>query len=174
MSDDLIDGVQWAIKTKIADSKRIAVMGGSYGGYATMTALWQNPDLFRCGVDISGPVDVGTLIAQFKDAWAPIRERWIKRLGGDPSTDDAMNKKISPLYHVDAIKVPVLVMHGKNDRRVKETQAEAIVNALKAKGIKVEYELYPDEGHGISNPKNQIDFFTKAEKFLDENLKPAN
>lgn len=171
MSDDVIDGVEWATKAGFADSKRVAIMGGSYGGYETMTALWQNPDLFRCAVEMSAPVDVGTLIAQFKNTWAPIRERWIRRIGGDPSVDKTLNEKISPLYHVDAIKSPVLVMHGKNDPRVQQGQAEAIVKALKDKGITVEYVLYPDEGHGINVPRNQIDFFGKAEKFLADNLK---
>jgi dipeptidyl aminopeptidase/acylaminoacyl peptidase len=170
MSDDVTDGVQWAIKSGFADPKRVAIFGASYGGYETLTSLWQNPDLYRCAVEMSGPVDVGTLIAQFKNTWAPIRARWIARIGGDPSTDKALNEKISPLYHVDAIKAPVLVMHGKHDPRVQQTQAEAIVKALKAKGLAVEYVLYPDEGHGISNPKNQIDFFRRTEKFLEANL----
>jgi len=171
MSDDLIDGVQWAIKSGFADPDRIGVFGGSYGGYATLTALWQNPDLFKCGVEISGPADVGTLIAQFRSTWAPLRARWITRIGGDPSTDKAFNEKISPLYHVDAMKAPMLIMHGKNDTRVQESQAEAIVKALKNKGVSVEYVLYPDEGHGIGNPANQLDFFSRAEKFLDTYLK---
>ena len=170
MSDDVVDGVNWAIKSGFADPKRIGILGGSYGGYEALTAAWQNPDVFKCAVEMSGPVDIGSLVAQFKQTWAPVRERWIRRIGGDPSVDKSLNEKISPLFHVDAIKCPVLVMQGANDPRVKQSQAETIVKALKAKGVPVEYVLYPDEGHGISQPKNQVDFFTKAEKFLIANL----
>jgi len=170
MSDDVIDSVQWATKTGFGDDKRVAIFGGSYGGYEALTALWQNPDMFKCGIELSGPADVGSLVTQMKQTWAPIRERWIRRIGGDPSTDKDLNNRISPLFHVDSIKAPLLIMQGKNDPRVPQSQAETIVKALKDKGLKVEYVLYEDEGHGISKPKNLIDFFSKAEKFLSENL----
>ena len=171
MFDDVVDATNWAVRSGLADPKRIGIFGGSYGGYAAMCGLTLHPSLYRCGIELSGPIDVGALLHSMMNTWAPVRIRWVRRIGGDASTNEALNRRISPYYHVDKIRVPVLIMHGAHDPRVKQSQAENMVAALRAHHVPVEYVLYPDEGHGIGQTKNLVDFFSRAERFLDLNMK---
>ena len=166
---DLYDAVKWAVAQGIADPKRVAAMGWSGGGYATLLALEQRPDVFTCGVDGVGPGDLRTLFASFPTYWDGILARWRRRVG-DVEHDDALNRERSPIYHVDAIRDPLLVGQGKNDPRVKLATADAMVKALRDAGREVTYVVYPDEGHGFARPENQLDFFGRVEEFLAKHL----
>jgi dipeptidyl aminopeptidase/acylaminoacyl peptidase len=169
MQSDLTDGVRWAIQQGIADSTRVAIMGGSYGGYATLCGLTFTPDLYRCGVDIVGPSNIKTLIESFPPYWALRKKRWLLRIG-NVLEDDALNQRISPLFHVDRIKAPVLIGHGVNDPRAKFTESEQIVRALRDNKKDVTFVAYPNEGHGFSHPQNAQDFNGRAEEFLAKHL----
>jgi len=169
MQHDLTDAVQWAIDEGIADADNICIYGGSYGGYACLAGLAFTPDLYKCGVDIVGPSNVKTLLDSIPAYWGPIRNQMLIQIG-DVDTDEEFNKKISPLYHVDAIKAPLLIGQGANDPRVKQAEADQIAFSMKDKGIPVEYVLYPDEGHGFARPDNRIDFNGRVELFLKEHL----
>jgi len=167
--EDLYDAVKWAIGQGIADPKRIGVMGWSGGGYATLMALEQRPDLFACGVDGVGPGDLRTLFKSFPTYWDGILARWRRRLG-DVENDDAFNRERSPVYHADAIQAPLLIGQGRNDPRVSIANADAMVKALRDHGRDVTYVVYPDEGHGFARPENQLDFYARVEEFLAKNL----
>jgi dipeptidyl aminopeptidase/acylaminoacyl peptidase len=171
MHDDLLDAVEWAKKGNIADPSKIAIMGGSYGGYATLVGLTFTPDVFTCGVDIVGPSNLGTLLATIPPYWAPMFENFSKRIG-DPRTDDG--KKLladrSPLSRAAAITRPLLIGQGANDPRVKQAESDQIVGAMKAKSLPVSYVLFPDEGHGFQKPANRIAFNAVSEIFLAQHL----
>ncbi|MCE5208113.1 MAG: S9 family peptidase [Chloroflexi bacterium] len=171
MHDDLIDSVAWAVKEGLADPARIAIMGGSYGGYATLVGLTFTPDTFACGVDIVGPSNLITLINSVPPYWMPTIELFAKRMG-DHRTEEgrAFLKSRSPLTYVDRIKKPLLIGQGANDPRVNKTESDQIINAMQEKNIPVTYILYPDEGHGFARPENNISFFAVAEAFLAEHL----
>jgi dipeptidyl aminopeptidase/acylaminoacyl peptidase len=169
MQHDLTDAVEWAIKEGIADPDKICIYGGSYGGYACLAGLAFTPDLYRCGVDIVGPSNVKTLLDSIPAYWGPLRNQMLIKIG-DVDSDEDFNKKISPLYHVDNIKAPLLIGQGKNDPRVKQAEADQIAFSMQGKGIPVEYVLYPDEGHGFARPDNRIDFNGRVELFLKEHL----
>ena len=166
---DLYDAVKWTVAQGIADPKRVACMGWSGGGYATLMALWQQPAMFACGVDGVGPGDLRTLFGSFPTYWDGILARWRRRVG-DVEHDDAFNRERSPIYHVDAMRAPLLVGQGKNDPRVKLATADAMVKALRDAGREVTYVVYPDEGHGFARPENQLDFFGRVEEFLAQHL----
>jgi len=165
MQHDLTDAVQWAIKEGIADPKRVAIHGGSYGGYATLAGLTFTPQLYACGVDIVGPSNVRTLLQAIPPYWAPVLNLFVRRIG-DVLTDDALNRRISPLFHVDAIRAPLLIAQGANDPRVNIREADQMVAALRAKQLSVTYAVYTDEGHGFARPENRLDFYGRAEAFL--------
>jgi dipeptidyl aminopeptidase/acylaminoacyl peptidase len=165
--DDLIDAVHWTIAQEIADPKRIAVMGGSFGGYSTLRALTLHPDMYACGLEEVGPADMATLINSIPDYWKPVKKRWLRRIG-DVVADPQLNEKLSPLFHADAIAAPLLIGHGLNDPRVKIEQSEKIVNTIRKNGGKVLFVVYPDEGHGFARPENNIDFAGRAEELLHE------
>ena len=167
--EDLYDAVKWAVAQKIADPKRIAAMGGSGGGYATLRALSQRPDLFACGVDMVGPADVATLFRSFPTYWSGIMLRWRRRVG-DVEHDEALNRAISPLYHATDIRAPLMIAQGANDVRVTIANADAMVKALRANQREVVYIVYPDEGHGLDRPENALDFFARVEEFLGKHL----
>lgn len=169
MHDDLVDGVQWAIREGIADPKRVAIYGGSYGGYAALVGATFTPDLFCCAVDIVGPSSLITLIKTIPPYWATFLSTFHKRVG-NPDTEEEFLKSRSPLFKVDQIKIPMLIAQGANDPRVKQSEAEQIVEAMKKKGINYEYLLFPDEGHGFAKPENRITFYKAAEKFLAQYL----
>ena len=167
MHDDLVDAVQWAIEQKIADPQRVAILGGSYGGYATLAGLTFTPDTFACGVDIVGPSNLVTLLNTIPTYWEPQVELWANRVG-DHRTEEgrAFLTERSPLTHVDRISKPLLIGQGANDPRVKQAESEQIVQAMQDKNIPVTYALYPDEGHGFARPENNLSFFAVTEAFL--------
>ena len=167
MHDDLIDATDWAISEGITGKDQVAIMGGSYGGYATLAGLTFTPDKFACGVDIVGPSNLETLLATIPPYWAPMVKTFHTRMG-DPNTEEglAMLKAASPLYKADKIVKPLLIAQGANDPRVKQAESDQIVGAMKQAGIPVTYVLYPDEGHGFAKPTNSIAFFGIAENFL--------
>jgi dipeptidyl aminopeptidase/acylaminoacyl peptidase len=167
--EDLFDAVQWAIDNGVADPKRIAAMGGSMGGYATLRALEMKPDLFACGVNAFGPGDLATNFRSFPSYWSNITNRW-RRRAGDADHDENWNRTISPLYHVDKIRAPLLVAQGENDPRVTIANTNMMVDTLRKAKREVLYVVYPDEGHGLARPENQIDFYGRVEEFLTRHL----
>ncbi|MBY0307559.1 MAG: S9 family peptidase [Phycisphaerales bacterium] len=171
MHDDLIDAVNWAVEHKVAQKDKVAIMGGSYGGYATLVGLTFTPDVFACGVDIVGPSNLNTLLKSIPPYWAPMLETMARQVG-DPRTEEG--KKLlesrSPLTRVEAITKPLLIGQGYNDPRVKFMEAEQIVSAMERKGLLVTYVLYPDEGHGFQRPQNRLSFYAVAEAFLAKHL----
>ena len=168
--EDLYDAVKWAIDRGTADPSRIAALGWSGGGYATLLALTQRPAMFACGVDGVGPADLATLFRSFPTYWDGILARWRRRVG-DVDHDESLNRAISPLYHVDAIRAPLLIGQGKNDPRVTIANSDAMVKALREAGREVTYVVYPDEGHGFARPENALDFYGRVEEFLARHLK---
>jgi dipeptidyl aminopeptidase/acylaminoacyl peptidase len=171
MHDDLIDAVTWAVAQRIADPKRVAIMGGSYGGYATLVGLTFTPETFASGVDIVGPSNLVTLLNNIPPYWAPIMPVMKDRVG-DPTTEEGIRflNERSPLGRVGQIKRPLLIAQGANDPRVKKQEAEQIVSAMREKDIPVTYVLFPDEGHGFARPENSLAFFAVAEAFLAQQL----
>ncbi|MEO0056582.1 MAG: hypothetical protein RIT17_9, partial [Pseudomonadota bacterium] len=171
MHDDLIDAVEWAVAEGIAQADRIAIMGGSYGGYATLAGLTFTPEVFACGVDIVGPSNLETLLSTIPPYWAPLVKTFHERMG-DPSTEEGLEllRAASPLHKADRIVKPLLIAQGANDPRVKQSESDQIVGAMKAADIPVTYVLYPDEGHGFARPENNIAFYAIAENFLAECL----
>ena len=171
MHDDLLDAVEWAKKSGVADPDRVAIMGGSYGGYATLVGLTFTPDAFTCGVDIVGPSNLNTLLSSIPPYWAPLLETFARRVG-DPRTEEGKKllEERSPLTRVEAIARPLLIGQGANDPRVKQAESDQIVQAMKAKQLPVTYAVFPDEGHGFARPENRIAFFAVAETFLAQHL----
>ncbi|MEK7388364.1 MAG: S9 family peptidase [Elusimicrobiota bacterium] len=169
MQDDLTDGVNWAVAQGIADPDRVAIYGGSYGGYAALAGAAFTPNVYRCAVDVVGPSNLMTLIQSIPPYWEPMRRIFDLRVGSVDTEADFLKSR-SPLFFVDKIEIPLLVAQGANDPRVKQAEAEQIVAALRAKGKPVEYLLYPDEGHGFAKPSNRLDFYAKAEAFLTRHL----
>lgn len=165
MHDDVIDGVNWLTKQGIAHPKKIAIMGGSYGGYATLVGLTFTPDVFACGVDIVGPSNIISLIKTIPPYWAPFKAMFSKRVG-DIEKDEELLKSRSPLFHVHKITAPLLIGQGANDPRVKQAESDQIVEALRKSGKAVEYLLYSDEGHGFARPENRLHFNAHVEAFL--------
>jgi dipeptidyl aminopeptidase/acylaminoacyl peptidase len=171
MHDDLIDVVNWAVKEGIARKDKVAIMGGSYGGYATLVGLTFTPDVFACGVDIVGPSSLVTLIENVPPYWMPMLPMLTQRVG-DVRTEEGRKKLLerSPLTKVQEIRKPLLIGQGANDPRVKQQEADQIVEAMKSKKIPVTYILYPDEGHGFVRPENRMSFFAVTEAFLAKHL----
>ena len=171
MHDDLIDAVNWAIERGISDPERIAIMGGSYGGYATLVGLTFTPDVFACGVDIVGPSNLITTLETIPAYWEPMAEMEKARIG-DIDTDDGRRflESRSPLSRVDAITKPLLIAQGANDPRVKRAESDQIVDAMTERGIPATYALFGDEGHGFARPENSLAFMAVAEAFLARHL----
>ena len=167
MHDDLIDASNWAVKQGYADPKKIAIMGGSYGGYATLAGLTFTPDFFACGVDIVGPSNLKTLIGSIPPYWKTFRAVFDKRMGNvDDPKDAELIKNASPLFKANQIKKPLLIGQGQNDPRVNVRESEQIVDAIQKNNGSVTYVVYSDEGHGFARPENRIDFNARAENFL--------
>jgi dipeptidyl aminopeptidase/acylaminoacyl peptidase len=167
MHDDLVDAAKWAVAQGIADPKRVAVFGGSYGGYAALAAATFTPDFFACNVDIVGPSNLKTLLGSIPPYWKPIRSMFAVRMGNvDDPKDAQLIHDASPLFKADRITKPLLIGQGANDPRVNVKESEQIVNAIEKNKGSVTYVLYPDEGHGFARPENRIDFNARAEKFL--------
>ena len=169
MQHDLTDAVKWAIAKGIADPKKICIYGGSYGGYATLAGLVFTPELYACGVDIVGPSNIKTLFQSIPPYWAPFKKQFVLQVG-DVENNEALNKKISPLFHASNIRVPLIVGQGANDPRVNIREATQMVEAMRAKGLPVTYIVYTDEGHGFARPDNRLDFYGRVDEFLAKHL----
>ena len=169
MHDDLVDAVRWAVAQGVADPARVAIYGGSYGGYAALVGATFTPELFRCAVDIVGPSNLITFIETIPPYWSTFLAMLKERVG-NPDTEPEFLRSRSPLTYVDRIRIPLFVAQGANDPRVKQSESEQIVAALTAKGIPHEYMLFPDEGHGFAKPENRLTFYAAAERFLAEHL----
>lgn len=171
MQDDITDGIQYLIDQGIADPERICIMGGSYGGYATLAGMVFTPDLYACGVNIVGVSNIITLLNSIPAYWGPIRQMLTLRVG-DPETEEGRAKlaRQSPINHVDEISNPLLIVHGANDPRVRQSEADQIVVAMREADLPVEYILAPDEGHGFSQRINRIAMFARIEQFLAQHL----
>ncbi len=169
MHDDLIDGVKWAVDQGYADPERIAIYGGSYGGYSALVGATFTPEVFRCSVALVGPSNLITFIESIPPYWRPLRGLMKARIG-DVETEKDFLMSRSPIDRVDDIAIPMLVAHGANDPRVKQAESEQIVAAMVAKGIDHEYMLFEDEGHGFAKPENKLKFYRAADRFLERNM----
>lgn len=167
MHDDIIDAKRWAIAQGFADPKRVAIMGGSYGGYATLVGLTYTPDEFTCGVDIVGPSNLVTLLKTIPPYWAPMKALFDKRVGNLEKEEDFLRAR-SPLFKAGSITKPLLIGQGANDPRVKQAESDQIVKAMRDNQKPVEYILFPDEGHGFARPENNLRFFAATEGFLEK------
>ncbi len=165
--EDQFDAVQWAIGRGIADPRKVAVMGGSFGGYSTLAGLTFFPDTYACGVDLVGPSNLVTLLESMPPYWKPMIEMFATRVGDFRTPEGrALLAQHSPLAFVERIHRPLLIGQGANDPRVKQAESDQIANAMRSKGIPVTYVLYPDEGHGFARPENTLSFNAIAEAFL--------
>jgi dipeptidyl aminopeptidase/acylaminoacyl peptidase len=169
MQDDLTDAVAHAVSEGWADPARVAIYGGSYGGYAALAGAAFTPGVYRCAVDIVGPSNLKTLIETIPPYWAPMIATFHRRVG-NPATDTDFLWSRSPLSRADQIRIPLLIVQGANDPRVKQAESEQIVAALQRAGIDHEYMLFPDEGHGFAKPENRLRFYGAAEGFLADHL----
>jgi dipeptidyl aminopeptidase/acylaminoacyl peptidase len=171
MHDDLIDAVDWAIEQGIATRDKIAIAGGSYGGYATLVGVTFTPEKFACGVDIVGPSNLVTLLESIPPYWASFIETFAQRVG-DHRTEEGRQflRSRSPLYKADEITRPLLIGQGANDPRVKRAESDQIVTTMQQNGLPVTYVLYPDEGHGFGRPENRESFYAIMEAFLSSCL----
>ena len=171
MHNDLLDAVDWAVKQKIADRDKVAIMGGSYGGYATLVGMTFTPEVFACGIDVVGPSNLFTLLKTIPPYWAPAIQMFKDRVG-DLDTEEGRKllEERSPLNYVEKIVRPLLIGQGANDPRVKQSEADQIVAAMTSKKIPVTYVLFPDEGHGFARPQNSLAFNAVTELFLSRRL----
>lgn len=171
MQDDISDGVQWLIDQGIADPERVAIYGGSYGGYATLAGLTLTPELYAAGVDYVGVSNLFTFMKTIPPYWKPMLEM-LYEMVGDPVTDSLLMAEVSPVFLVDNITAPLFVAQGANDPRVNIDESDQIVEALKARNVSVEYLVKDNEGHGFRNEENRFDFYRGMLAFLDTHLKP--
>lgn len=167
MHDDLMDGVQWAVKQGIADPGKIAIMGASFGGYATLAGLTFTPEAYACGVDLVGPSNLATLQEEAPEYWKPFLHRMRKYMG-DPGDPEQRKKMLaqSPISHAAAVRSPLLIVQGANDPRVKRAQSDQMVEALRQAGKQVDYMPLENEGHGTRNWPNNLKIYRRAEDFL--------
>lgn len=170
MQDDITDGVEWLKKEGIADEKRIAIYGGSYGGYATLAGITFTPDLYAAAVDYVGVSNLFTFMNTIPPYWKPYLDQFHEMVG-DPKKDSLLLASASPALHADKIKTPLFIAQGANDPRVNKAESDQMVEALKKRGVVVEYMVKNDEGHGFHNQNNRFDFYAAMEKFLDKHLK---
>jgi dipeptidyl aminopeptidase/acylaminoacyl peptidase len=169
MQDDITDGVNWIIEIGIADPKRIAIYGGSYGGYATLAGLTYTPELYACGVDYVGVSNLFTFFESFPPYWEPFKEMMYEMVG-HPEEDSVQLAETSPALNADKIVVPLYIAQGANDPRVKKAESDQMVEAMKARGVEVEYLVKDNEGHGFHNEENQFEFYGAMEKFLNTHI----
>jgi dipeptidyl aminopeptidase/acylaminoacyl peptidase len=165
MQDDITDGVAWAIEAGIADPARVAIYGGSYGGYATLSGITKTPELYKCAVDYVGVSSIFSWLDAFPPYWKPMLEM-VHEMVGHPERDAERLRATSPLYHVDKIRCPLLVAQGANDPRVKLEESDQLVAALRERGVDVEYLVKDDEGHGFANEENRFEFYRAMERFF--------
>lgn len=170
MQNDITDGVNWLVKEGIADPKRVAIYGASYGGYATLAGVAYTPDLYACAVDYVGVSNLFTFMQTIPPYWKPFLAMMYEMVG-DPEKDKEMMTKASPVFHVDKIKCPLFVVQGRMDPRVNIAESDQIVDALKKRGVEVQYMVKDNEGHGFHNEENQFEFYEAMEKFFDQHLK---
>lgn len=169
MQDDITDGVNWLIGQGIADAKRVAIYGGSYGGYATLAGLAFTPDVYACGVDYVGVSNLLSFMNTIPPYWRPMLEMMHEQVG-DPEADRAQLEATSPALHADQIKAPLFVAQGANDPRVNKAESDQMVEALRQRGVEVEYMVKENEGHGFANEENRFDFYRAMERFLAKYL----
>ncbi|ANN71659.1 peptidase [Bordetella bronchialis] len=171
MQDDITDGVQWLIAQGIADPKRIGIYGGSYGGYATLAGITFTPDLYAAAVDYVGVSNLFTFMNTIPPYWKPLLEKMYDMVG-HPEKDKERLAATSPALHVDRIKTPLLIAQGAKDPRVNKAESDQVVEALRARGVEVEYMVKDNEGHGFHNDENKFEFYEAMERFFSEHLKP--
>jgi len=173
MQDDISDGVRYLISEGIADKSRVGIYGASYGGYATLAGLTFSPDLYACGVDYVGVSNLFSFMETIPPYWKPYLEMMYEMVG-HPENDKELLASSTPLFHIDNIKAPLFVAQGAMDPRVKKSESDQIVHALREKNIEVEYMVKDNEGHGFSNEENRFEFYTAMEKFMEIHLKKNN
>lgn len=171
MQDDITDGVQWLIEQKIADPKRVGIYGASYGGYATLTGIVKTPDLYAAAVDYVGVSNLLTFMNTIPPYWKPFLVK-MHAMVGDPVKDKAKLEANSPALHADRIVTPLFIAQGAHDPRVNKAESDQMVQALKARGVEVEYMVKDNEGHGFHNDENKFEFYEHMERFLAQHLKP--
>lgn len=169
MQDDITDGVKYAIEQGIADGKRVAIYGGSYGGYATLAGLAFTPEVYACGVDFVGVSNLFTFLKTIPPYWKPMLDMFYEMVG-NPEKDKALLSEASPVLHADAIRAPLLIAQGAQDPRVNIDESNQMVAALRKHGIPVEYIVKDNEGHGFHNEENRFEFYEAMEKFLEKYL----
>lgn len=169
MQDDITEGVKWLINQGIADRNRIAIYGGSYGGYAALAGICFTPDLYCCAVDYVGVSNLLTFMNTIPPYWRPMLEMMHEQVG-DPEADREQMEATSPALHADRIKCPLFIAQGANDPRVNKAESDQMVEALRRRGIEVEYMVKDNEGHGFHNQENRFDFYRAMEQFLAKNM----
>ena len=165
MQDDITDGVEWLIKQGIADPKRVAIYGGSYGGYAVLAGLAFTPDVYACGIDYVGVSNIFTLMKTIPPYWKPLMAEFYEKVG-HPEKEEELLRSVSPVFHADKIKAPLFIAQGARDPRVNKAESDQMVAALAERGVKVEYMVKDNEGHGFRNEENRFEFYEAMEKFL--------
>jgi dipeptidyl aminopeptidase/acylaminoacyl peptidase len=169
MQNDVTDGVKWLIERGIADGKRTAIYGGSYGGYSALAGATFTPDLYACAVSYVGPSNLFTLLDSIPPYWEPLRDMEYEMIG-DPVKDKALLEAVSPVFHAGSIRIPLLVAQGANDPRVKKAESDQIVEAVRKAGKDVVYLVKENEGHGFHNEENRFDFYRAMEEFFRKHL----
>lgn len=169
MQDDITDGVRWLVEQGIADPARVAIYGASYGGYATLAGVTFTPDLYACAVDYVGVSNLLTFMETVPPYWKPMLDM-MHEMVGDPVADYDMMVACSPALHADRIKAPLLIAQGANDPRVNKAESDQMVEALRRRGVEVEYMVKDNEGHGFSNQENRYDFYRAMESFFAKYL----
>lgn len=169
MQDDLTDAAEWLVKEGLADPQRIAIYGGSYGGYAALAGLAFTPDVYAAGVSFVGPSNIFTLLASVPPYWEPMRQMQYEMIG-HPEKEEQLLREASPLFAADRITAPLLIAQGANDPRVKKAESDQIVEALRSRGIEVPYIVKDNEGHGFGNEENRFYFYRAVERFLAKHL----
>jgi dipeptidyl aminopeptidase/acylaminoacyl peptidase len=172
MQDDITDGVRWLIEQGIADPRRIAIYGGSYGGYAVLAGLAFTPELYACGIDFVGVSNLLTFMQTIPPYWEPFRPM-LYEMVGNPETEADYLREVSPVFHADRIRAPLLVAQGARDPRVNINESDQIVEALRQRGVPVEYIVKEDEGHGFRNEEHRFEFYEAMERFLERHLGPG-
>lgn len=170
MQDDITDGVKWLIDCGIADPKKIAIYGGSYAGYTVLAGLAFTPELYACGIDLCGESNLFTFMKSIPEYWKVFDEITYEQIG-HPERDKELFMRISPVFHADKIRAPLFIAQGRMDPRVNINESDQMVEALKKRGIEVEYMVKDNEGHGFGNEENRFDFYEAMEKFLARHLK---
>lgn len=180
MHNDVMDAVDWAVEQGIADPERMAIMGGSYGGYEVLTTMHKEPGKFKCAVEMVGISDLKVFYDAVPEFWKTEKQHWIRAIGGNPDTSEGLEhfRQLSPVTHVDKMKTPLLIAHGKNDMRVSYENAKLIADALVKNNVPVTLCSFPDEGHGLYNINNYRTFYLSVQhflaKWLDGEAEPYN